>query len=127
MTTTQPTAVTFARNLARLMEDRALSQNELARRSGVGQRTLSTILNLDQPMEINPRSSTVQQLAEFFAIPAWQLFVPDMPLDLMSSQRLGRLIANYQSAPEDGRRVVEQVAEAQAHYHTAPPKPTKAR
>ena len=113
-------ALTFAGNLSRLMADRNLSQNELSKRSGVGQTTLSQILNSQAPQRNNPRCSTIQQIAEFFGVPAWLMFIPEVPLDLIDSDRIAVLIQHYTSAAASGRRVIDQVAEAQAHYQSGP-------
>lgn len=109
-------SLALANNLKRLMEHQGLSQNELARKSGIGQRSLSTILNLERPLEINPRSTTITAIASYFGIPAWQLLIPDLPLELMLSHRLTKLIENYRDAPEVGRTNVDRVSESEVRY-----------
>jgi len=112
-------ALAFARNLQRLMDHHGLSQAELARKTGVGQSTLSKLLNIEDPSAMNPRSSTVEQLADFFDVPGWQLMVPDMPLELLLSKRFTKLIENYRDAPEAGRTQVERIAESEVKYAVA--------
>lgn len=112
-------ALALASNLHRLMDHHKLSQAELARKSGVGQRTLSTLLDTANILEINPRSTTIEQLATFFQIPSWQLLIPDLPLELLMSQRLSRLVENYRDAPEEGRANIHRIAESEVRYaHT---------
>lgn len=112
-------ALAFAHNLQRLMDHHGLSQAELARKTGVGQSTLSKLLNTDDPSAMNPRSSTVEQLADFFGVPGWQLLVPDMPLELLLSKRFTKLIENYRDAPAEGRKQVERIAESEVKYAVA--------
>lgn len=107
-------ALALARNLKRLMDHHGLSQAELARKAGVGQSTLSKLLNTEDPSAMNPRSSTVEQLADFFDVPGWQLMVPDMPLELLLSRRFTKLIENYRDAEEIGRATVERIAASEA-------------
>ncbi|WP_449425982.1 helix-turn-helix domain-containing protein [Rhodanobacter lindaniclasticus] len=112
-------ALAFARNLQRLMDHHGLSQAELARKTGVGQSTLSKLLNTEDPSAMNPRSSTVQELADFFDVPGWQMLIPDMPLELLLSKRVTKLIENYRDAPDQGRAQVERVAESEVKYAVA--------
>lgn len=112
-------ALALAHNLQRLMDHHGLSQAELGRKSGVGQSTLSKLLNLNDPSTMNPRASTLEQLADYFDIPGWQLLVPDMPLELLLSRRFTKLIENYRDAPERGRAQVERVAEGEVNYAVA--------
>lgn len=112
-------ALAFAHNLQRLMDHHGLSQAELARKSGVGQSTLSKLLNIEDPSAMNPRSSTVEQLADYFDIPGWQLMMPGLPLELLLSKRLTKLVENYRDAPEPGRAQVERIAESEVKYAIA--------
>jgi transcriptional regulator with XRE-family HTH domain len=119
-------ALALANNLQRLMANYrlpngeiGLSQAELGRKSGIGQRTISTLLDVDDSAAINPRASTLEQLAHFFDIPVWQFLIPDMPLELLLSKRVTKLIENYRDAPEDGRVTVERIAESEVKYAVA--------
>ena len=116
-------ALTFSMNLQRLMDHHGLSQAELARKTKIGQSTLSKLLNTAEPGAINPRASTVQQLAAYFCVPGWQLFLPDLPLDMLASPRLARLIENYCETPPEGRAAVDHTAENERRYAIlSPPK-----
>lgn len=79
-------ALTFAKNLQRLMDRHELSQAALSRKSGVGQSTLSKILNVKDPENMNPRASTIDRLATYFGFPGWQLLIPDLPDDVLFSR-----------------------------------------
>jgi transcriptional regulator with XRE-family HTH domain len=112
-------ALALAHNVQRLMDHFGLSQAELGRRSGIAQRTISTLLDVENPSAINPRARTIEQLASYFGIPAWQLQIPELPLELLLSQRMTKMIENYRDAPESGRAQVERIAESEVRYAVA--------
>lgn len=68
---------TLATNLARLMADSKLTKNqsELARKSGVSQRTISNYLAPER-YEGSPTLDNIELLARAFNIEAWQLLHP---------------------------------------------------
>lgn len=119
MRVNRKTALALARNLTTLMDHFDLSQKELERKAGVGQRTISTLLNLTDPASINPRADTLDKLALAFNVPAWQLLIPDLPLELLLSHQLTKLVENYRDAPERGRESVDRIAESEVRYAIA--------
>lgn len=116
MASDRATALALTDNLQRLMDHFGLSQAQLAKKSGVGQRTLSTLLDRENPLEINPRATTLARLAECFEIPSWQLLIPGLPIELLTSKRLTKLVEHYRDAPEAGRETVDRIAEAEVRY-----------
>lgn len=119
MTSPRPTAQALAGNLRRLMAHHGLSQAQLGKKAGVGQSTLSNLLDDKAPLEVNPRATTIEQLASFFQVPSWQLLIPELSLDLLLSDHLGQLIANYRDATSEGRETISRIAESEARYATA--------
>lgn len=113
-------AVAFAVNVKRLMDHNELSQAELAKKTGVGQSTLSRLLDMEHPETINPRASTMDSVAAYFGVPTWQLLVPNMPLELLTSPRLARLVENYRDASEEIRAAVERIAELEVRASGKP-------
>lgn len=109
-------ALALADNLTRLMADRGLTQTALAKMSGVGQRTISTILDLDRSDDINPTISTIQAIADCFSVPAWQMLIPNMPVDLLSDRAFGQVVQAYRDASDEGRSSINRVADAEARY-----------
>lgn len=106
----------IAENLQRLMASRGLSQAALSKKTGIGQSTLSTLLQVDRPLEVNPRAQTLSRLADFFEIAPWQLLCPDLTPDLMQDPQLDLLLHNYAHVPPEARRTIHRVAEAEARY-----------
>jgi transcriptional regulator with XRE-family HTH domain len=111
----------FAANLARLLAmggryGLPTSQAELARRSGVSQKTLSNWLAPDRG--VAPQLDKLEPIARVYGLEVWQLLVPDLPDDMVMAGPLQKLVANYRkiSSPR-AREYIDRVAEAEAHYH----------
>lgn len=85
-------AVVLGKNLQQLMDHHGLSQAELGRKSGIGQRTISTLLDLADPASSNPRLRTVDQLAGYFGLNAWTLLVPDQTADMLVSKKVAAVV-----------------------------------
>jgi len=97
------TSAAIAANLKALMDIKGLSQAELARQAGIAQRTISTLLDTSDPTASNPRSKTLDQLAAYFGMPTWQLLIPNLPIDVLLSKGLARLVHGYRDASPTDR------------------------
>jgi transcriptional regulator with XRE-family HTH domain len=106
-------------NVRRLMKDEGWSQTELAKRAGISQRAVSYLLNYRDAQDRHPTTETIEGIAGAFGLQVWQLMIPDLPLELLQSQRFSKLIENYRDAPEEGRRQVERIAESEVKYAVA--------
>ena len=116
MSKAKPLGVTIAENLKRVMDAKGLSQNELGRLTGLGQSTLSRILDLKNPSDINPRTSTLEVLAKHFSIPAWTFLIPNAQVEVLLDQRLGALLESFAVLPVRGRETVLTIADNEARY-----------
>lgn len=97
----------LARNLRFLMTQADLSEQNLADRSGVGQKTINNILN-----KVNsPTLSTVEKLAAAFGLTGWHLIMPNLPDELISSPTLAKLFSDYVSATPEGRKLIAHIAD----------------
>lgn len=99
---TRSAGLVLAENLQQLMDHRGLSQAELARQSGVAQRTISTLLDKADPVAINPRMRTIEQIAGYFGMPVWLLLIPDMQLEMALSKQFARSVEAQAAAREAG-------------------------
>lgn len=117
--TSDPTRA-LAHNLRRLLALGAdfnlpTSQAELSRRSGIAQTSISNWL--DPARGIAPSLDKLQPIARVYGIEVWQLLVPDLPDQLLASDHLARLVANYARIERAGaREYIDKVADAEAHY-----------
>ena len=103
---------TLAKNLKWLMAQAGEDQVILARRSGVPQRTISTVLHA----RVSPQLRTVEALAAAYRLPAWALLVDDDPERLGLLQRLPPLIDRYLHVSETTRAYIDEVAEQSPTY-----------
>lgn len=110
-------AMIVANNVRRLMQAHDLSANQLAKESGLAQTTISGLLRYPE-IRKTPNLATIQALAEYFRIEAWQLQIPNLPDDLLQNHRLSRLIYSFAGVDETGRTSVENVAEREVRYST---------
>lgn len=107
-----PTRERIAANLRDLMALRQWSEYDLARESGVAQKTINNILNNRTACNIE----TGDQLAAAFNLQEWQLMMPNLADTLRSSAGLGKLVEHWQSASDQGRELINLVAEREAAY-----------
>jgi transcriptional regulator with XRE-family HTH domain len=106
-----------ARNIQRLMEAQkpdGWKQEKLAERSGVAQRTISNILNPDTG--ISPTLDSLEKIARAFHLPTWIIQVPDIPVEILLSRRVEKLVTSYLQANDEGRAIIERTAEAELRY-----------
>jgi len=113
MDTTTRRAV--AENVRLLMEANGYSQKRLAAKTGVAQRSISNLLRPDSG--VSPTLDTMERLSDHFGIPTWQLMLPGQTIGMLQTQDLGRVIANYARADDQGREFVNRVAEREATYN----------
>lgn len=111
----------LADNVRRLMDSRdpVWKLTDLARHSGVSKSALSYLLNYRDSSDRHPTTETVEGIATAFGLPVWQLMMPNLPIELLQSHRMARLIENYRDAPPEGRAQVERIAESEVKYAVA--------
>ena len=107
------TAECFANNLRLLMRLSAVNQTELAKMSGVSQKTISNILKGTQ----TPTIETADLLAAAFGLEGWHLIMPNLPSDLVSSPTIEALFSSFLGASAGGREMIIKVAEREAEYN----------
>lgn len=107
------TADTFVRNLKFLIDLNEFSQTDLAKKSGVSQKSISNILLGEQ----NPTIETAEKIAKAFGLQGWHMIMPNLPSDLISSTELEQLLANFIEASESGREMLIKVAQREAQYN----------
>lgn len=101
-------------NLRHLMATREWNQVQLAKRSGVNQKTISNILNGRN----TPTLDILDQIAAAFGLNVWHLILPDLPADLVNGGTIERLFENFIASGEKGREYINHVAEREAKYKT---------
>ena len=82
---------TISDNLKRIMAEHDLSSNELANRSGLPQKTLYTMIQGTHKARID----NVEKIANALLVPLMTLVTPDLPTNVLMSQRLPRFAKKY--------------------------------
>ncbi len=101
-------------NIRTLMRKRAWTQPELAKKSGVAQRTISNALNEKHGMSIE----TLEAIARAFDRPGWLLLLPDLSdSDLLDSNILPSLVSDFVNSGPDERVKMKNWAEAEAYLN----------
>lgn len=98
------------RNLRYLMTKEGLSEEELAKKAGVAQKTINNMLN----QKHSPKLETVEAVAHAFGLEGWHLIMPNLPSELIESQTIAQLYENYRAASAKGRELIDLIAEREA-------------
>ena len=106
------TVETLARNLEHLMDISGMNKPALSRKSGVSERMIAYILKGEKTSTIE----TAQRLAEVFGLEGWHLIMPNLPHDLEHSKRFNKLVQRYLNSSEDGKTMIDMVAERESKY-----------
>lgn len=89
----------LAENVTALMDLHDVNAYDIQNKTGIGRSTVYNIKN----KSFNANSETIQELAEFFKIPAWALFVPGLDVTAKSDD-LEIVIARFLGLNQDGRK-----------------------
>lgn len=107
---------TLARNINALMTKRRMKQHDLAKVSGVSQRTISNLCNPDGP---SPTLDSVDAVAKAFGLEGWHLIIPTLIDELSGATTIAGLFDAYSHATDEGKRHILRVAEREAEYRSA--------
>jgi transcriptional regulator with XRE-family HTH domain len=113
MTTTEA----VAKNLAKLMDAHRLTQQQLAKKADVAQRTISNILNASN----EPGIEKINKIARVFGLEGWQLQMPNIPDDMLMSGVVHKVMDALTQATPEGREMIGRLAEREAHYSKRKP------
>jgi transcriptional regulator with XRE-family HTH domain len=102
-----------AHNVRVLMERRDWTQMQLHAESKVSQRHISSVLNMKTALTFE----TLDALAAAFKLPGWALLLPEIPVELLDSQKIPLLVGFYKDAGPEGRDLIDRQAEREAHHN----------
>lgn len=94
-------------NLIMLLDVTGMKKTELAKKSGIGKRTVYCILNRERGASIQMAAD----LAGAFGLNGWDIIKPELNYDLAKSGKLDELIEQYSKSTEGGRKTIDSVAE----------------
>ena len=108
------TIQTLSINLKHLMLMYGYTQEQLVKRSGVSRRTIGSALKGENATSIEK----AEKLANAFGLEGWHLIMPNLPRDIEETKHLSDLVKNYIASSNDGKEMIERVAEREAKYST---------
>lgn len=88
------------------MTIRDWNQVELAKKSGVSQRMISSILSKESGCSVE----TADALAHAFGLNGWHLIMPGLTEDLLKSGAVQDLLDSYVNASPEGRALIDAMA-----------------
>ena len=92
-------------NLKRIMAEHDLSSNELGNRSGLPQKTLYTMIQGTHKARID----NVEKIAKALLVPLQTLVTPNLPTNVLMSQRLPRFTKKYAALTPDQRDELDAI------------------
>ena len=111
-TKSEPSRAIIARNVEALRKHHGWSQAVLAKKAGVGQRTISNMENPDT--ETTPTTDRVEAVARVFGLELYQITMP-LPVDLLIDiGGITKVIDAYTHTEASRRGAVEQIAQIAA-------------
>ncbi|WP_336357310.1 helix-turn-helix transcriptional regulator [Stenotrophomonas muris] len=116
---------TLADNVRRLMEAAGDTQAKVAKRAGLAQRSVGNVVTYGTTHETSPTLRTVDGIADAYGVPVWMLLLDQVPLEVLQSPELARLIDNYIRAPASARANIDRVADAEVRYAEIPGVPSR--
>jgi transcriptional regulator with XRE-family HTH domain len=102
----------LALNVSRLMEHHGLTQEGMAKKAGVSQRSISNLIFISSPH--SPKLKTIEDVAKAFNLQTWHLLLPDAPIDLLLNSSIEKVVSNYASASKEGRDMINRVSDREA-------------
>ena len=89
-----------------------LTQTQLAKKTGVAQKTINNIINLHQ----RPNIETIDKVAKGFGMEGWHLIMPATDDELQDPVNIEKVIESYRLSSVEGKKHIYMVAEREAYY-----------
>jgi transcriptional regulator with XRE-family HTH domain len=102
----------LAKNVAMLLRIHNMGQSDLARKSGVNQKTISNIVHGKNA----PNLDKVDAIAKAFGLDAWHLILPNLPEEIANGGAIAQLVENFLASDSESRKYINHVAEREAAY-----------
>lgn len=102
----------LARNLRYLMDEADFSEHRLAKKAGMGQKTINNILRQRSSLT----TDKLTDLARAFQMDSWMLLLPDLPILRKELNGLRDLMGLYARSAPEGRQLIRQIAAREADH-----------
>lgn len=104
----------FASNVRAQLSARGWSPPELARRAGIGTKTLNNLLERRH----HPQLNILQKVADALELQLWQMWLPQLPADAHHDETFPRLVTNAAKLSAEARGRVAHIVDME--LRTAP-------
>lgn len=101
---------TLAKNLKWLMQANGHSCRDLEKLSGVSAKTINNMQETRNDVLLDK----VEAVAAAYGLTAWHLISPTMVRDVQAGQIGERILEYYNAASDDGKKLIEMVAERES-------------
>jgi transcriptional regulator with XRE-family HTH domain len=88
-----------------------LTQMELARVSGVSQKTISNMLDASRAGLDSQTLDKLDRVAGAFGLTAWHMLIPSLPLEISYCHQISELVETFVALPCSSRAIVVHTAE----------------
>lgn len=112
MNRTKKTIGYLATNTRFLMQRKGWNQEQLAKKAGVAQKTVSNVLNGIYDTKVE----TAEAIGRAFGLTGWHMISPYLIRDMEGGGSITKLVDNYMLASDEGQQLVMQIAEREAKY-----------
>lgn len=102
-------------NLRLLMDHHKQSQEDLAVKSGLSQRTISNMLTPGATKK-GPNIENISAVARAYKLETWHLLIPGQPIELLLSKSVEKLLENYTKVEKHSRDNLDRIAENELRY-----------
>lgn len=119
---TKSTLEILANNIKRLIEYHDLAQDDIAKKTKIGQTTLSNVLRPGSLASITTK--TLEELARFFDLEVYHLLIPNLPIEELLNKRIEKIVECYSQSTSDGRENIKRIAENEVRYSQIHPNHT---
>lgn len=102
----------LASNTRYLMQYKRWTQDELRKRAGLSQKTVSNVLNGVYDTKIE----TAEAIGRAFGLNGWLMISPYLVKNLESGGSIAKLLDSFLLASDEGQQLVLQIAEREAKY-----------
>ncbi len=106
---------TLAQNIRMLMKHYQQSQEALAKKTGISQKTICNMINPGATKK-GPAIDNVTAIAKAYGLETWHLLVPNQPIETLLSKSIEKLIDNYTLVSNEGRQNLDRISEREVHY-----------
>lgn len=95
-------------NIDKVRKMHDLSTRELGARAGMPQKTVHSILNMTHI----PRLDNIEQICKTLLIAPQAVVTPHLPMEMLMSRRVGRLVESYAKLSMDQRDKVDELIDS---------------